>query len=147
MLRLSEASIAPDPLWVDTGAEQLVLPVATVDDVRAARPDADLLLRHAFSPSRGEAMAYVWARATADTLVARFFFVAGAVLEDPATGSACANLGGWMIAAGKSLPLRATVHQGDAVKRPSRLALTVDAERQVFVGGEVVEVGRGTFTA
>ncbi len=91
-------------------------------------------------------MAYVWARASADTVVARFFFVAGAVLEDPATGSACANLGGWLLATGAPLPVRLRVNQGQAVKRPSWLELTVDRDRQVYVGGEVVELGRGTIT-
>jgi PhzF family phenazine biosynthesis protein len=146
MLRLPEAAIGPRPLWVDTGAEQLVIPVARVEDVQAARPDADLLSRHAFSPSRQEAMAYVWARASSDTLVARFFFVAGAVLEDPATGSACANVGGWMLATGAALPVRARVKQGEAVKRPSWLELTVDTERRVFVGGDVIELGRGSIS-
>jgi PhzF family phenazine biosynthesis protein len=146
MLRLPETSVGDSPLWVDTGAEQLVVPLARPEDVRAARPEADLLTRLAFSPSRQEAMAYVWARAAADSIVARFFFVAGSVLEDPATGSACANLGGWMLATGAPLPVRARIHQGEAVKRPSHLELTVDADRRVFVGGDVIELGRGSIT-
>jgi PhzF family phenazine biosynthesis protein len=144
MLRLPEAAIAGPVLWADAGAEQLVVPLSTPEHVRAARPDADLLLRLAFSKSRGEAMAYVWARDPDGTVVARFFFVAGAVLEDPATGSACANLGAWMLATGAPLPVRLRVLQGEAVKRPSRLELTVDAEKRIFVGGDVVELGRGT---
>jgi len=146
MLRLPEAALGDHPLWVDTGAEQLVVPLARPENVREARPDADLLARHAFSPSHGEAMAYVWARDSADTVVARFLFVSGAVLEDPATGSACANLGGWMLATDAPLPVRLRVHQGEAVKRPSWLELSVDADRNVFVGGNVREVGRGTIT-
>jgi PhzF family phenazine biosynthesis protein len=145
-LRLPEAAIGERPLWVDTGAEQLVIPLARAEDVRAARPDSDLIARHAFSPVRKQAMAYVWARESVDTVVARFFFLSGAVLEDPATGSACANLGGWMLATGAPLPVRLRVHQGEAVKRPSWLELTVDADRQVFVGGVVRELGRGTIT-
>ncbi len=146
MLRLPEAAVGERPLWVDTGAQQLVIPLAHSDHVREARPDADLLARHAFSPVRREAMAYVWARDAADAVVARFFFLSGAVLEDPATGSACANLGGWLLATGAPLPVRLRVHQGEAVKRPSWLELTVDADRQVFVGGSVRVVGRGTIT-
>lgn len=146
MLRLPEAAIAGTPMWVDTGAEQLVIPLAKPEHVHAARPDADLLGRLAYSPSRREAMAYVWAPASTGHVEARFFFVAGAVLEDPATGSACANLGGWMLATGAPLPVKLRVSQGQAVGRPSRLELTVDAEKRVFVGGEVVELGRGTIT-
>jgi trans-2,3-dihydro-3-hydroxyanthranilate isomerase len=75
----------------------------------------------------------------------RFFFTAnGAVLEDPATGSACANLGGWWIATGQPLPLYATLRQGDAVGRPSRLGLRVDTDRRIYVTGAVLELGRGT---
>jgi trans-2,3-dihydro-3-hydroxyanthranilate isomerase len=144
MLRLPESAIAGPPLWADAGVEQLVIPLATPEHVGAARPDADLLGRFAFCKSRGEAMAYVWARAPEGSVVARFFFVAGAVLEDPATGSACANLGAWLLATGAPLPVRMTVHQGEAVKRPSRLDLTVDTEKRIFVGGQVVELGRGT---
>jgi len=146
MLRLPESAITGIPMWVDTGAEQLVIPLTAAEHVHAARPDADLLGRHAYSPSRHEAMAYVWAPSSTGHVEARFFFVAGAVLEDPATGSACANLGGWMLATGAPLPVKLQVSQGRAVKRPSRLELTVDTEKRVFVGGDVVELGRGTIT-
>ena len=145
-LGISASAIAREPLWVDTGAEQLVVPLARASDVREAKPVAALLARHATSKKRGAAMAYVWAR-EGDAIVARFFFLSGqSVLEDPATGSACANLGGWMLATGAPLPLRAEVHQGDAVKRPSVLHLEVDASKRVFVSGRVVELGRGSFT-
>jgi predicted PhzF superfamily epimerase YddE/YHI9 len=38
------------------------------------------------------------------------------------------------------------VKQGEAVKRPSWLELTVDTERRVFVGGDVIELGRGSIS-
>jgi predicted PhzF superfamily epimerase YddE/YHI9 len=65
------------------------------------------------------------------------------MLEDPATGSACANLGGWHVAKGKT-PLDATLRQGDAVGRPSQLNLRVEADGAIFVTGGVIELGRGT---
>ena len=49
----------------------------------------------------GQSMAYVFADEgdAKGTVVSRFFFPSGAaILEDPATGSACANLGGWFCA-------------------------------------------------
>jgi PhzF family phenazine biosynthesis protein len=67
----------------------------------------------------------------------------GGVVEDPATGSACANLGGWHLATGAPRPVRLTVDQGRAVKRPSRLELTVTEDRAILVAGAVVELGRG----
>jgi PhzF family phenazine biosynthesis protein len=146
MLRLPADAVAEEPLWVDTGAEQLVIPLARPEHVRDARPDAERLERLAFSPSREQSMAYVWARTSPDEILARFFFVSGGIVEDPATGSACANLGGWMIARGAPLPLRVRVHQGAQTKRPSLLGLHVDAEKRIFVSGQVVELGRGTVT-
>jgi len=91
-------------------------------------------------------MAYVWAHdRTAGVVRVRFFFTAnGAVLEDPATGSACANLGGYLIATHATLPIAWTLRQGDAVQRPSRLDLRVDDDRAIYVTGSVIELGRGT---
>jgi PhzF family phenazine biosynthesis protein len=80
-------------------------------------------------------------------MVVRFFFPRhGAVVEDPGTGSACANLGGWLIATGAPLPQRYAVTQGDAVGRPCRLGLEVTADRRIRVSGRVVELARGTVT-
>jgi predicted PhzF superfamily epimerase YddE/YHI9 len=90
-------------------------------------------------------MAYVVAR-EGDHLLVRFFFTQhGAILEDPATGSACANLGGYYVATGRPLPLTETLHQGAQARRPSQLELHVDAERSIFVTGGVIELGRGAF--
>ena len=76
--------------------------------------------------------------------VARFFFPKhGAVVEDPGTGSACANLGGWLLATGAALPQRIAIAQGDAVGRPCRLGLEVGADRQIRVSGRVIELARG----
>ena len=149
MLGLPESALAGEALWVDTGAEQLVIPLAQPSDVRSAKPIAALIARHATSHKRGASMAYLWAREPDGEreILARFFFLSGgSVLEDPATGSACANLGGWMIATGAPLPLRLEVHQGEAVGRPSVLQLEVDATKQVFVSGRVIELGRGSFS-
>ena len=135
-----------EPLWVNTGVEQLVLPVRSAELVRAARPVPELIAKHGYSEARNEAMAYVWAR-EGDHIVVRFFFTQhGAVVEDPATGSACANLGGWFLATGAPLPLTATLRQGDAVQRPSRLGLRVDADRHIYVTGSAIELGRGTLS-
>jgi PhzF family phenazine biosynthesis protein len=144
MLGLADHAIAGEPLWVNCGVEQLVIPLASAELVRAAKPVPALIAQHGYSATRDEAMAYVWARA-GDELAVRFFFTQhDAVIEDPATGSACANLGGYMLATGRAVPFAETLRQGDAVGRPSRLGLRVDAERGIFVTGTVVELGTGT---
>jgi len=153
MLVLAESDVAPDPaappLWVDTGSEQLIVPLASVDAVRRAAPRADLILAHGHTGQR--AMAYVFApdpqRDAPDgarAFVSRFFFPKhGAVIEDPGTGSACANLGGWLIATGAKLPQRMTLDQGEAVGRRCQLGLEVTAKQEIRVSGRVIELGRG----
>jgi PhzF family phenazine biosynthesis protein len=140
MLSLPDNAVCDEPLWVNTGSEQLVIPIASGDLVRAARPVIELITKHGYTEARQEAMAYLWAP---DGTVRFFFTQHGAVIEDPATGSACANLGGWFIARGRS-PVTMTLRQGDAVARPSQLGLRVDADRNIFVTGSVVELGTGT---
>ena len=142
MLGLRVDDLAGPPLWVDTGAEQLMIPLRTFDAVRKAAPSAEALLRDASNGQR--AMAYLFARED-DRVLARFFFPKhGSVIEDPGTGSACANLGGWLLATGAPLPQRVTVDQGEAVGRPCRLGLEVTADRRIRVSGRVIEIGRGT---
>jgi trans-2,3-dihydro-3-hydroxyanthranilate isomerase len=149
MLGLVEADVAPDPalppLWVDTGSEQLVIPLASAAAVARAAPRADLLQTHGGNGTR--AMAYVFAPSGPGAMDVRFFFPKhGSVLEDPGTGSACANLGGWLLATGAPVPQRLSLAQGDAVGRPCRLGLDVTADRRIRVSGRVVELGRGTVT-
>jgi PhzF family phenazine biosynthesis protein len=142
MLGLRVDDLAGPPLWVDTGAEQLMIPLRTWDAVRRAAPSAEALLRDGSNGQR--AMAYLFARED-DRVLARFFFPKhGSVIEDPGTGSACANLGGWLLATGAPLPQRVAVDQGEAVGRPCRLGLEVTATRQIRVSGRVIEIGRGT---
>jgi trans-2,3-dihydro-3-hydroxyanthranilate isomerase len=144
MLGLEVADIGEHPMWVDTGSEQLIIPLRSVAAVERASPDIKLMAHHAFSPIRGASMAYVWATNDAGEIVSRFFFPkTGSIAEDPATGSACANLGGWFVATGVALPFRQIIHQGDAVGRPSLLGLRVAPDGRIFVSGLVIELGRG----
>jgi trans-2,3-dihydro-3-hydroxyanthranilate isomerase len=141
-LGLHEGDIADRPLWVKAGKEQLIVPLTSPDAVRRAAPQAS-----AFAAIRSEdgiSMAYVFAETGAGRTVARFFFPsAGAMLEDPATGSATANFGGWCLAMERALPLRVEIAQGEFIRRPSTLYLDVTAERQIRVGGDVIDIGGG----
>jgi trans-2,3-dihydro-3-hydroxyanthranilate isomerase len=142
MLGLEETDIGDRPLWVDAGTEQLIVPLQSEAAVRRVRVRTDLLEQ--LKNVDGRAMVYVFAEAGAE-LLARFFFPKGsAVLEDPATGSATANLGGWCLATGRTLPCEFEISQGEYAGRPSSLRLRVDAEGQVLVSGDVIELGRGT---
>ncbi|HSY05668.1 MAG TPA: PhzF family phenazine biosynthesis protein [Steroidobacteraceae bacterium] len=142
MLGLEERDIADRPLWVNAGIEQLVVPLGSEAAVRRVRVRADLLAQ--LQSVDGRSMAYVFAPA-AGGLLARFFFPKGtAVLEDPATGSATASLGGWCLAMQRTLPCEYEIAQGEYTGRPSALRLCVDGERTVLVSGDVIELGRGT---
>ena len=141
-LSVDDLDASAAPLWVDTGSEQLLVPLASFAAVRRAKPSAAALLAH--GNNGGRAMAYVFARED-EHVLARFFFPKyGAVIEDPGTGSACANLGGYLLATGAPLPQRLVIDQGEAVGRPCRLGLVVDTDRSIQVSGRVVEIGRGT---
>jgi PhzF family phenazine biosynthesis protein len=143
MLGLDAAEVVPGASWVDTGSDQLVIPLRSVDAVRRCAPIGELLRKHG-SVNAARYLAYVFAD-NGERVTARFFFPKGpAVVEDPATGSACANLGGWFLAQKPSLPLSRTVEQGAQTGRPSRLGLSVDTERRIFVSGEVIELARGS---
>jgi trans-2,3-dihydro-3-hydroxyanthranilate isomerase len=141
-LGLKENDIAGQPLWVNTGSEQLIVPLASEAAVRAVQISAERLQRVTRDGIR--AQAYVFAATGTDTLLSRFFFTRGESLaEDPATGSATANLGGWYLTNNASLPLTKKISQGEYAGRPSTLTLRVDAERNIFVAGEVIELGGG----
>jgi PhzF family phenazine biosynthesis protein len=142
MLSLPDDAVSDEPLWVDTGVEQLVIPIRSSELVRRAKADPVLIEKHGFSATRHEAMAYLWANDTAEWTVRFFFTSNGAVIEDAATGSACANLGGYLLAKGKA-PVTATLRQGDAIHRPSRLGLRVD-DTGIYVSGQTIELGSGT---
>ena len=146
ILGLREGDIGDWPLWVNAGKEQLVVPVTSVEAVRRANPRADAFSR--LQSEDGQSMAYVFHDGGDRTrkVEARFFFPKGpAILEDPATGSACANLGGWFTVIRPQTDIIREVSQGEAVGRPSTLLLEV-AGGAIHVGGRVIELGRGAVT-
>jgi PhzF family phenazine biosynthesis protein len=146
MLGIAAADVRDGALWVDTGSEQLIVPLASADAVERCQPNAELLARYSVGKQR-KGLAYAWARVDATTVRARFFFTKyGSVVEDPGTGSACANLGGWFIAHDAKLPLELKVLQGDQVGRACRLGLKVDKDKRIFVSGRLVTIGRGEIT-
>jgi trans-2,3-dihydro-3-hydroxyanthranilate isomerase len=142
MLGLEQSQLGANPLWVKAGKEQLIVPLRDEAAVRAVNVNAE-----AFATVRsedGHSMAYVFAETSPGRALSRFFFPSGSsILEDPATGSATANFGGWLIASRRSLPCSLEISQGEYVQRPSTLFLHVNDRKQIFVGGDVVELGRG----
>jgi trans-2,3-dihydro-3-hydroxyanthranilate isomerase len=142
MLSLDIGDVLDGARWINTGSEQLIVPLVSADAVKRVQPKADLLA--AISSNVGRSMAYVFAPNGENKLLSRFFFLKlGGVVEDPGTGSATANLGGWMLGADRKLPVEFSIEQGESVNRPCHLGLRVDANKQIFVSGRVIELARG----
>ncbi|BCL76349.1 hypothetical protein JHS3_20850 [Jeongeupia sp. HS-3] len=143
-LGIDAARLAGRARFVDTGTEQLIIPVRDVDDVLACKPDATLFSAAAAN-RRGIAQALVWARSD-EGIVARFFWVpAGSIGEDFGTGSACANLGGWLLGEKQALPFSSAMLQGYGTGRLAHLQLDLDETGTIRVSGRVKHIGHGTF--
>jgi trans-2,3-dihydro-3-hydroxyanthranilate isomerase len=69
MIGLTADRVAAEPLWVDTGTVQLILPLKSAEDVRAAAADPRLLVRFATRPG-GESLVYLWAPTGTETIEA-----------------------------------------------------------------------------
>ena len=152
MLGVGESDVRDGARWIDTGSEQLVVWLESPEAVKRCAPDARLLARHGSNAMR-DGLVYAWAHHDAppdedgERIVSRFFFLKnGNVVEDPGTGSACANLGGWFVTGRFELPIRASIDQGEQTGRRCKLGLRVDADRNIFVTGDVIEVGSGEIT-
>ena len=134
-----------EPLWVDTGSEQLIIPLASFDAVRRAQPSAAQLLR-ARRATAQRAMAYVFARER-ERVLARFFFPKHGAVSRTRAPARRARIS----AAGCSRRTRRC--RVALVDRPGRGRRTplparprVDADRSIRVSGRVIEIGRGTIT-
>jgi trans-2,3-dihydro-3-hydroxyanthranilate isomerase len=144
-LGLELHDIGERPLWVKAGKEQLVVPLTSTDAVRKAAPVPSVMAK--IRSEDGHSTAYVFCSSGPGHALARFFFpTSGSILEDPATGSATANFGAWCLAMQQTLPVQLQISQGEFVGRPSTLFLEVNRQAQVFVGGDVLEIGRGSVT-
>lgn len=85
----------------------------------------------------------IW-RERPDVFHARDPFPVGGVVEDPATGSGAAALGGYLRDAGLvAAPARIVVLQGETLGRPSRLEVEIPATGGVIVSGTAVPMEDG----
>lgn len=140
---------------ITTGLSCLAVPIRSLADLRDCRVNtsllADVYTRH------GATGCLAFTRETLEVGAARaharFFAPADNIPEDPATGSACGALGGYLIHHG-ALSLepeegryKFVIEQGDFIHRPSRINLDVKGERgsveEVKIGGPAVLVARG----
>ncbi|HMT31159.1 MAG TPA: PhzF family phenazine biosynthesis protein [Dermatophilaceae bacterium] len=154
MLQLPQDAIVGG--WrVAAGVEQVLVQVTSPAAVRQAGAAVEDLVRWGRCSS-GESLVYVWAfgdgvvdhagvgSSDVREVTARLFFTQDTVVaEDPATGSAAANLGTLLAERGSSGRLE--IRQGDQVARPSLLRVDY-APGTVGVAGLVHRVGHAVVT-
>jgi trans-2,3-dihydro-3-hydroxyanthranilate isomerase len=154
MLSLDQADLleAPTgPQGVSCGLPFLCIPLKDRDAVRRARLRLDIwerVLARYWSPH-----VYIFAfeaEHAGHDLRARMFGPDAGVVEDPATGSAAAALGGYLGARDTRAAgtLRYVVEQGFEMGRPSLLEIEVDRKEsrvaEIRVGGASVMMSEGT---
>lgn len=132
------------------GIQFLFVPLRSLDALRRMRLDAEAMAP--LAEETGGVGVYAFCTQTrepASDVAVRLQFLANGVREDPATGSACAMLGAYLLehpllGAG---PLALRVEQGHEIQRPSHLSLRARRAgegRILEVGGRVLPAVTGT---
>jgi trans-2,3-dihydro-3-hydroxyanthranilate isomerase len=139
---------------VSTGFPVLIVPVATLSDLHAARPRYDLL--RALLEGRESSLVYAFTKETIaarSAAHARAFDTRGS-FEIAGAGAAAGALAAYLVAnaAVTVTPVTSLViEQGHVLSRPSTLFAEVRiramAVAQVVVGGRVIRVGEGAIEA
>lgn len=126
------------PAISDAGSRHLVLAVATRD--RLARLDYDFDALRAVLTGLGAMTAQLFWYAGAQEIHSRNPFPVGGVVEDPATGSAAAALGGYLRHLGVAQPgERLVIHQGADMGRPSEIGVQIgESGTGITVSGRAV---------
>lgn len=149
---LTTHDLASRPIqMVSCGVPYVLVPLRDRDAVDRAVPDVAACRRLA-AAAGSDAGVYVFALVGEAALHSRMFAPHLGILEDPATGSACGPLGGYLVRHGlvsADAAMRLITDQGVAMGRASRIHIEItgdaDAISRVRVGGEAVLVARGEF--
>ena len=142
LLGLEPADIGFQPLWVKAGREQLIIPLTSEAAVRRARPVAGNVR---------EAAQRRWRRAGLRVRIDgrqedhQPVLLSGRRRHSRGSGHRLRlrQSRRWFIAMGRRPPLNFEISQGEFIGRPSLLQLEVNTDNEVFVGGEVIEIGSG----
>lgn len=135
------------PALMEGGRRWWVVEIADEATLRTLAPDWDAIAALATASDAMGVFAYARADAGADwDLAVRAFVGLGRRFEDAASGAANAVLAAWLDERG-ALPgrdRRYRVSQGREIGADARLELWIDAEGEVWSGGQVQTVIRGT---
>jgi trans-2,3-dihydro-3-hydroxyanthranilate isomerase len=149
---------AHDPLQASVGTRFVIAEVASLDALARATPDIAAFRAAAAETAsaapggspRFALLLYVRRDGDATRLRTRMFAPLGGVLEDPATGSACAALAALLtsMAPGENVDLHYEIQQGVEMGRPSLLIAsgrkTAEGPVEATVAGSCVPAARGT---
>lgn len=130
--------------WIDNGPGWLGLVLTDATTVLSCVPDAALFTEHDLRIGvLGTREPHTQAEGSpADVEIRAFIHMAGAVREDPVTGSLNAGFASWLIPAG-SAPEHYVAAQGTAVGRDGRVSINFDGQ-DIWVGGNTRVVIHGT---
>ena len=141
------------PQTVSCGTPFLLIPLRNRDAVRRARVKLDIFEPALNDYITSKVMVFAMeAEHAGHDVRARMFAPSIGIAEDPATGSACSGLSGYLAARDQRRDgtLRWIVEQGFEMGRPSILELEADKKNgaitAVRVGGQTVMVQEGDFT-
>lgn len=134
------------PALVEGGRRWWLAELAGESDVREMQPDANAIA--ALAEATASLGLCVFARCPGQDygLVVRAYPLGVGLREDPASGAANAAIAAFLDEASalEGLGRNYSVSQGREMSRDARLQLAIDAEGQVWVGGECHGVVRGT---
>ncbi|MBS7456701.1 PhzF family phenazine biosynthesis protein [Coralloluteibacterium stylophorae] len=130
------AAVTARPAAVDVGPVWLVLQLGDAARVRALEPDLAALA--ALSDATGAVGITVFGAEpddAPDRYAVRSFCPADGIDEDPVCGSGNAAVGAWLHAAGAAGDGAWTSSQGRECGRDGRVAVRIDADDRVWIGG------------
>jgi PhzF family phenazine biosynthesis protein len=144
-LRWSEADLEPaiPPARIFAGNWHLLIAVRTAE--RLAALDYDFERLKAILTAEGMVTAQLVWRERQDLYHARDPFPVGGIVEDPATGSGAAALGGYLRDAGiVQAPASIVILQGETMGRPSRLEVSIPVTGGIVVAGHAAPMEEGS---
>jgi PhzF family phenazine biosynthesis protein len=139
--REDELDPAIPPARIFAGNWHLLIAVRAADRLADLEYDFDRL-RDLMLADGLVTLQLIW-RERPDLFHARDPFPVGGVVEDPATGSGAAALGGYLRDAGLlEAPARIVIRQGETMGRPSRIEVEIPATGGIVVSGTATPMER-----
>jgi len=127
-----------DAAWADNGPGWIVVLLKSAEDVSNVRPQ----MTYPGTIDVGVVGPHETGAPADFELRAFFSDQNGMVREDPVTGSLNASVAQWLFATGRAKG-RYVAAQGRSIGHAGRIALSIDADNQVWVGGKAVVLSGG----